>query len=433
MKKCSLPIYTISHLLVDLICFLTLFGRYDGLVSSPLVGFLAYNVVAFGLQPLLGHINDVYKKLPLGAIGCLLLAIGALPFELLLPNVSEGGKLLSVTLSLGLCALGNAMFHVGGGIDTLVKSGGKMWKSGVFVSTGAIGVALGTLFADALYSSESIILFLLPSAVALLLAAAICLLCRPETEPEYAKADMDVSNGRLGTWLVIALCFFSIAIRSYGGSLFSPTWKSGLWLALLPALCAAAGKASGGFIADKLGARTVGVISLLLSVPLFFFGRGNILISAAGIILFNMSMSITLAAIYSRLQNSPGLAFGITTLALLLGSLPLAFFAVGGQTAAILTAALTIVSAACLVFSLKGLTQKANRSAEEPYAGERTEETVTVEQAEEANAVGQAEESEIAAEAEAAEESGILLDSEEVDKTDEFTEPEGFIEIEEGV
>ncbi|MBQ6579823.1 MAG: hypothetical protein IIX33_03225, partial [Oscillospiraceae bacterium] len=96
-------------------------------------GFILYNFIAFGLQMIIGAYCDEHRKFPSSALGCVLVLSAVLvsPF---VPWVS-----------LVVTALGNAFFHVGGGIDSLVHSGGKLSRSGIFVSAGALGVVLGTL------------------------------------------------------------------------------------------------------------------------------------------------------------------------------------------------------------------------------------------------------------------------------------------------
>ncbi|NLM14719.1 MAG: hypothetical protein GX218_02545 [Clostridiaceae bacterium] len=38
-----------------------------------------------------------------------------------------------------IVALGNACFHTGGGIDSLINARGRMSRSGIFVSSGVVG------------------------------------------------------------------------------------------------------------------------------------------------------------------------------------------------------------------------------------------------------------------------------------------------------
>lgn len=49
------------------------------------------------------------------------------------------------------------------------------------------------------------------------------------------------------------------------------------------------------------------------------------LISLVGVMFFSMTMSITLAILVSVLKKTPGLAFGLTTIGLFLGTAPIFF------------------------------------------------------------------------------------------------------------
>lgn len=321
---------TFSHAVVDFCCFTLLYTwmvREGPAAAAP--GFLLYNVLAFGLQPLLGFLQDRMPRLPLSGIGCLLTAAG-----LLMGGLPWAG--------MPVCALGNACFHVGGGRETLRLSAGRQWPAGVFVSSGAPGVALGILAGKLGF----------PLWGAALLAAA-CIpalrLCRVQS-PLPAAAFRTAAARPVA--LVAGLCFLSVALRSFGGSLLSMPWKTGPWLSLLPAVCACLGKAAGGFAADRWGGRRTGVLSLLAAAPLLAFGNVSPLFCGAGLFLFNMTMAITLCALASAMPEHPGFAFGLSTLALLLGNLPYFFAEIPFLPWLMLLS--TLLSAACILYSVGG-------------------------------------------------------------------------------
>ena len=62
--------------------------------------------------------------------------------------------------------------------------------------------------------------------------------------------------------------------------------------------------------------------------------------------IFSMTMSITLALLVSVLKNAPGLAFGLTTIGLFLGTVPIFFFKFTTVTANCLLIA--VLSAVCV-------------------------------------------------------------------------------------
>ena len=129
-----LAAYSFSHFCVDFACFWLLFARVvpSGMDAQAVgLALLIYNIVAFGLQPLIGYLCDHHPKIPAGLIGCVVVAAGLLLSAYVWP-------------ALALCAVGNACFHIGGGINSL--KGRRMARSGVFVSTGGAGRRFGDAF-----------------------------------------------------------------------------------------------------------------------------------------------------------------------------------------------------------------------------------------------------------------------------------------------
>ncbi len=289
-------------------------------------------MIAFGLQPFAGYICDKRPNIPIGIAGCFLVTIG----------------LLSIRLpwcALILCAFGNACFHVGGGIDSLKFANGKMSRSGVFVSSGAIGVSLGILAGNIGYSY-----FLLP--LILMILSVILLYLFTRRQKTQALSQFYTVSNNLPAASVIALALISVAIRSYGGSILPIKWNVGA-LILFPSICACAGKAVGGFLGDKFGARKTGVFALILSVPFLYFGENNAILAMIGILLFNITMPITLCTVASVLNHNPGFSFGLTTLALLCGNIPVYFWAVSSSLRYPVLIGFILISACCTFFSTK--------------------------------------------------------------------------------
>ena len=82
----------------------------------------------------------------------------------------------------------------------------------------------------------------------------------------------------------------------------------------------------------------------------FFKRFFDIVLSLIGIMLFSMTMPVTLALLVSRLKKSPGIAFGLTTIGLFIGSLPAFFFTIDSPIInAIVFTILTILSTIILV------------------------------------------------------------------------------------
>ncbi len=310
MKKTSLLTYTASHFLVDFACGYILYAMYtDGDIDAgALTGlFLLYNLLAFATQHIFGMLADAVKSNGriFAVSGILLTAVG----------LFIGGRFPE--LSVVIVGLGNASFHVGGGIDSITGSQG-MTRAGIFVSSGALGIALGCKFGEKL--------FLEPEhfAIALLFAAvAVWLNCKGERHTVKVPAgDMTKISAKTlisASLPALLILIFAVLIRSYAGfAAVRPESDSSL-IPLLIAAAAFAGKFSGGILADLLGARRVGTLSLLLCVPLFYLGAGSNLFFLAATFLFNIAMPITLVGAARKLPGHEGFVFGLTTLALFLG------------------------------------------------------------------------------------------------------------------
>lgn len=329
-QKTTLAVHTFSHFCVDFSCFTVLFSTFWNEVSEPqllAVGFLLYNILAFGLQPVFGYLCDRTPRIPAALSGCATVFLGCLPW------MPAWGALV-------VCALGNAVFHVGGGIDSLVYSGGRMARSGVFVSSGALGVAFGTLAGKA-GGSPWLPLVLLLGCILLQLGV----LKAPSAAAFQNVAPFGTLCPRRTGWVVLLACFLAITIRGYVGLAVPIGWNHTALLSLLPGVMGCLGKACGGFLGDRLGARKAGCLSLLLSIPLLCFGYQQVVLCCLGLFFFQMAMPITLCMVAGKLPSHPGLAFGVTTLGLLCGTIPTYFFALSGKVA---PAVLAVLVAVCL-------------------------------------------------------------------------------------
>ena len=123
--------------------------------------------------------------------------------------------------------------------------------------------------------------------------------------------------------LAILLLLLTVCIRSYTGVLFSYQWKSEYIMGLLFTVGIILGKMFGGIVGDRIGWIRSSVGSLTLSLILFQFANNSPLCGIIGVLLFNMTMPITLMAIANMLgKEFSGTAFGMTTLALFIGTVP---------------------------------------------------------------------------------------------------------------
>ena len=301
MDKKLLAVYSLAHFGVDLSCALLVFRTLAGGPELALC-LLLYNFCAFALQMPLGLLADrLDRNGVVAAAGCALTAAAYLVPAPLLSAVTAG--------------VGNAMFHLGGGIDVLNRSRERAWALGVFVSPGAVGLFLGTLWGK----GGAVGLWVGPAGL-ILLGGAILWLCR-RTFGSLRSGNADVDLTAPGGYGVLLPLFLVVVLRSYMGMNQSFAWKGeGQW-ALVLTLALALGKTAGGFAMDRLGARKASAGSLGLAAALYL-ASALPLPGTLAVFLFNMTMPVTLWAAARAVPGAKGFTFGLLTFALFLGFLP---------------------------------------------------------------------------------------------------------------
>lgn len=305
-------VYSVLHMLVDGVCAFAMFGTFlaekDGYVSI-----LLYNFCAFALQMPFGVILDCFcagtdfgkRDLPFFAtvLGVLLTIAGAFTHPAML-------------------GIGNALFHIGGGIGTIREDAEKNdsgRRLGVFVAPGALGLYLGTLAAQNDVRQSSVCL-------AGVLMVLLCIWAAYKKEAFSAglteKAGENEQSSQLqsgGAWLAVC-CFAVVVLRSYIGMAVSFPWKTGILsgAAVLAVVC---GKAAGGFLAARYGSLKTAVITLSVSLVCYLSADAAPM-GICALFFFNMTMPVTLYLLVCRFPKLPGFAFGFLTFALFLGFLP---------------------------------------------------------------------------------------------------------------
>ena len=319
-----------GHFFIDFLCAWALF-RFCRPTDAWAEVMLWYNFCAFALQMPLGLLADRFRQdRSFMAAGGLLVGLSCL-------------ALGSAPLALSVVAgVGNALYHVGGGMAVLHAYEKRAGPLGAFVSPGAFGVFFGTLLGKA--GTE----ILAPSLIGL----AACLVLAWLLRGEHRPAPMDPFRTEAPFPALLCL-FLVVCLRSLLGFLFVFHWKTGWWS--VAAACAVVlGKAAGGYLSDKLGMKWVSLGSLGLAA-LGFLLSGSPVCGVLAIFFFNMTMPITLRAAADALPGLKGFSFGLLTFALFLGFLP-AWAGVLPSAAGWLLALGALVSLALL---LPGLRKKA--------------------------------------------------------------------------
>lgn len=293
-------LYAMLHFFVDMVCAWAMFSNFT---AANYENLLIYNFCAFVLQMPLGTLLDLFdarvRSLPLicAAIGTLLTTIGAL-------------------IHPALLGLGNALFHVGGGIDVIGEDFAACRRGsalGFFVAPGAIGLYAGTCLGK--HTDHLSVLLI---AVFLMSALLIFLFLLGRSYKPTACAAKSTGKGIV---ILTLCCFLVVVLRSWVGLAVSFDWKSVPLYAVLTVFAVAFGKFCGGLVAVRFGLGETAAVTLLLAA-LCYLAADIATFGLLALFLFNMCMPLTLYLLVRELPHLPGFSFGLLTFGLFLGFLP---------------------------------------------------------------------------------------------------------------
>lgn len=304
-------LYFYIHFVVEVVCFFYLSRITSNSMFVWMIPFI-YDGLAFVPQSLIGYISDKYPKINMGIIGTLMLLTSYILFSFT--------KINDLVTLIILC-LGNAFLHIEGAEITLKSAQGRLSPSAIFVSGGSFGVVIGRLLA----TTE-----ILPWVLIILILSMLpfVLLARRNWDKNASTKDFNYVKEDLSKPLVIFIAVLVVIIRGYMGYGIPTSWNKTVIELIIFYFTMGIGKALGGILSDYFGIQKVAVLSTLLAIPFLCFGDNIMIISLIGVMLFSMTMSITLAILVSVLKRTPGLAFGLTTIGLFLGTAPIFFIKV---------------------------------------------------------------------------------------------------------
>ena len=304
------------HFLVDGLCICCLYLLLSAYGGPVLVGsFILYNVLAFLTQPLTGMLADSRRFLPmLLPLAVTLLAIAVVLASLLLANASPTTHLspvipLLVAFPLGM---GNSLFHVWGGKIVAITTGNDARALGLFVSTGAFGLAVGMW----LHSWWALYLFL--GLIALLAVVGPMGLIRP-TNPVRPSGIGAINLKPQFVWGILMLLMGFVMFRSFIGETFTANVaKSGVMMLLIGGL-AMAGKAIGGWVANGFGLFSTFNIAIAGTVSCLLLKGLISWMWIPGLLFINGTMAVTLCWANKVSPGREGLSFGLLAAALMPG------------------------------------------------------------------------------------------------------------------
>ncbi len=296
-----ITVYSIAHFLVDTACAFLLLGVLE--IKDAILAMLLYNAFAFVLQAPFGYLIDKYLN-PKGVaiIGLILIATAYIFWD-------------NPLIAISIVSIGNALYHVGGGSLVLSLNKKKATYIGIFVAPGALGLAIGSLLS---FSKLEFYNWLLP-VLLLIICGLIYIIKTPCFKRNIENRFLSSKSYSI---LLIVLIMLPITVRSLIGLSIEFPWKENETLLFVLVSSLALGKVFGGILADKFGLLKVGISGLVISSPLLAFYSTIPFLAIFGAFVFNFTMPVTLIAILNVLPNNKGLSFGLTTVALFIGSLP---------------------------------------------------------------------------------------------------------------
>lgn len=311
-----LGISTLLHFLVDGLCLCCLYLMAASCsMSSFVCVFLLYNMLAFLTQPLTGLCADRLHEphwMLLGSVMLLTMAVGVASAVVAVASLHTSRPLILLVATM--LGLGNSLFHVWGGRQVALTTANDMRALGLFVSTGAMGLAVGAVFC----SWPLLYVFLL--ALCLLAAVYVQRDGRPSTMADDGRAKSGFGLGVV-VLAVLALVTF-VMLRSFVGEAFSAgISKQPKSMLLLIGAVAMFGKMAGGWVARQLG-----IVKMLLAVLVVVALCGLMrdmgdMVLLAGLFAINCTMPVTLYLANVVLKGREGLAFGLLAAALIPGYL----------------------------------------------------------------------------------------------------------------
>lgn len=297
-----------AHLVVDAVSVTSVLRAApaaNAVAASALLFVLAYDVLAFAGQVPLGWLVDrLAMRRGAALLGVVLAAAGLL--------VGDRAGYAVVLLA----GAGNALFHLGAGAMVLAGGREKAAPAGVFVGPGALGLGIGLLLGRR-FVTVPVWPWLFALAAAVVVVLAVSVRESPADEPEPMPKLHPTTLLALATLLCL-----SVAVRSLVGTVGCDACDRTLFLAIAVPCSGCLGKMVGGFLADRFGWIDLSMVALLAAAPLLAFSGGDLWLALPGLLLFQMTMPVTLVAMLRLMPSRPALAFGLPCLALIAGALP---------------------------------------------------------------------------------------------------------------
>ena len=319
-------LYFFVHFMIEIVSFYIL-ASYTSAVLAWTIA-IVYDFFAFIPQGLFGYLRDDNVKINFAAVGIFLSTVALLFFKLDINPI----------VVIVVLAIGNCMIHVEGAETTLRISAGRMTPSALFVSGGSFGLITGQILA-----MNKIPIWIILIVNLLIIIPVIK--CSKYKYMNNKISKYNYSNKKLSSKTIIVLATIVVIIRAYMGYAIPTSWKTTISQVVLLYCFMGVGKAMGGILIDSIGIRKTALLSTIGALPFLLFGDNIMYLSLIGVMMFSMTMAVTLALIVSEMMQKPGVAFGLTTVGLFLGTVPIFVYKVTSTlTNCLIVISLTVAS-----------------------------------------------------------------------------------------
>ena len=321
-------VFFVFHLCIEVVSYMLLYLRFGTYVSAYII--LIYDFFAFVPQALIGELHNKHKTWNIGFAGIILFTT-----SLLLIKTNNN---IIYLLAVLLISFANAILHECGAIAVASVSKKNIFPSALFVSGGTIGIVIGRYFATANVSINILFIFIVTMLIILTVTS------KTWCNEDVRYIDVNIVSEDKTKMIIFLSALFVLTVRSFMGFVLPLAWKISFFHTIILSLFLGIGKALGGYLCDTIGYKKVAFLSTLVCVPFIIIGNYFMIFSLIGIMLFSMTMSITYAMLLSIIKNNPGVAFGITTIGLFLGAVPLLFVSINGITNVIVIVVMSLLS-----------------------------------------------------------------------------------------
>ena len=314
------------HLLVDGICSCGVMMLSSQIISDTgsYAIIVLYDILAFGTQPLTGRWVDERDagshKLKLTIV---LLASGTL-----VSTIPTSMTILTVISGAILLGMGNSLFHVYGGKYVAVASQNDIRAMGIYVSTGAVGLAIGLGFSSPMLLAIFVFSFIALSVLHLHMADGQKATARQEAlsfvgidaKPSFVRQRSAVPALYLSCLMLVVAGRGCIGESLPTLHISLPSVSTPLMMVIVSAIVML-GKAAGGFMSKWWGVRKLFVSSMLLGATSFLMSPLHEVFVLSTLLLINLSMPCTLFLATKAVPEREGWTFGLLAMALLPGYL----------------------------------------------------------------------------------------------------------------